>query len=126
MGPPTKYVTSVEIREVFAEGRYFERWSRGEFATEVFRQGPPLLRPGESFPDRFQKQMVLYRERGEEGRTIAAVHERAGDENGNPAEGTWADPKYVYHDGVRYRFSEEAEARLLASLDALFEWLCGR
>jgi hypothetical protein len=40
----------------------------------------------------------------QDGRTIAWVHERAGRPNGEPAEGTWADPKYLFEGDVRYKY----------------------
>jgi len=101
-GPPEEFVNCEEIRKVFAEGRYFERFQSGEFSGKVYDLGPSLRRPGETLR-KFREQMVRYRTTT--GRTVAWVHQRAGDEWGNPAPGTWADPKYVFHNGVRYKFS---------------------
>jgi hypothetical protein len=52
--------------------------------------------------------MVRYY-RASDGRTVAFVHQRAGDAYGNPAPGTWADPKYVFHQGIRYKYSPKAD-----------------
>jgi hypothetical protein len=106
-GPPTQYVTCDEIRRVFAEGRYFQRFQAGEFDFEVKDLGPPLRREGEQLPRGCREQIVRYFER-DTGRTVALVHQRAGDDYGNPAPRTWADPKYVFHGGVRYKFSTRA------------------
>lgn len=112
---------SLEIRAVFERGQFYRRWDEGEFRTYVRREGPPLTRPGEAFPSRYQKQAVAYLRR--DGYPVAWVHERAGDQFGYPAPGTWADPKFVYHHGVKYRFSEEEEDKLFKAIEALFRWL---
>jgi hypothetical protein len=43
------------------------------------------------------------------GRTVAWVHEKAGRPNGEPAEGTWADPKYLFEGGTRYKLDWTAD-----------------
>jgi hypothetical protein len=122
ISPPTKDVNSVEIRKVFADSRFFQRGQSGEFQFEVRDIGPALTRPGEQLPPGSREEIVRYR-RWSGGRTIAVVHQRAGDAYGNPAPGTWADPKYVFHRGVRYRFSQAKEQEFMASLEALVIWL---
>jgi hypothetical protein len=91
------------MREIFASGRFFQRFQGGEFLFEVHDLGPALTRRGESMPSRYRDQTVRYFRR--DGQTVAIVHQRAGDEFGNPAPGTWADPKYVLFGRVRYGFS---------------------
>lgn len=49
--------------------------------------------------------MIEYVDRN--ARTIAWVHQD-GDRLGNPAIGSTPDPKYLFHDGARYKFSEFA------------------
>jgi hypothetical protein len=104
-GPAEKFVTEEEIRRVFADGRYFERSQTGEFEVDVRDLGPPLRRPNETLPRDVREQMVRYRQGG---RTVAWVHQRAGDRFGNPAPGTLADPKYVLHQGIRFKYSPNA------------------
>lgn len=103
--PPIKYVACEEIRRIFADGRYFQRFQDGEVTGEVRDLGPPLRRPGEQLPRGYQEQIVRY---VRHGKTIAVVHQRAGDALGNPAPGTLADPKYVFHNGTRYKFSPKS------------------
>ncbi len=102
-GPPEQFVSSEEIRRIFAQSRYFQRCQAGEFRSDVRDLGPALRREGEILPRGAREQMVRYVR--EDGRTMAFVHQRAGDSFGNPAPGTWADPKYVYYKGTRYKFS---------------------
>lgn len=47
-----------------------------------------------------RSQTVTFVDQG--GRTVVRAHEKAGRPNGEPAEGTWADPKYIFERGVRY------------------------
>jgi hypothetical protein len=102
MGQPlSKSLNCDAIRKLFADGRYSERFQQGEFEYAIHRRKPPRTRPGEQFAPGYQRQMVIYRQGG---RTIAHVHQRAGDKFGNPAPRVWNDPKYVLQDGVRYRF----------------------
>jgi hypothetical protein len=91
------------MRELFAAGRFFQRFQDGEFLFEIRDLGPPLTREGESIPPGYRSQTVRYIRR--DGRTVVIVHQRAGDEFGNPAPGVWADPKYVFYGRVRHGFS---------------------
>lgn len=97
------------MREVFAAAKLFQRFQDGEFLFEIQDHGPPLLREGETLPRGYRDQTIRYIRR--DGRTVAIVHQRAGDAYGNPAPGTWADPKYVFFGRVRYGFSTRACSR---------------
>src|SRR6266536_2452775 len=100
--PPIEYHDCDGLREILAAGRFFQRFQDGEFSFVVVDLGPALTRPGESL-SAYREQTVRYVR--SDGRTVALVHQRAGDEYGNPAPRTWADPKYVYYGGVRHKFS---------------------
>lgn len=102
INPQTQYVNCDRIRQIFAEGDYSNRFRRGEFAFEVIELGPPLVRPGESMPSDAREQIVYYL--AEDGTRIARIHQRAGFENGLPVAWAWDDPKYLFHEGVRYEF----------------------
>ena len=92
--PPSKYVTHEEIRKHFNGGGYFERTQTGEYLIKVTDVGPSRRVPGA------RSQTVRYLDQN--GRTVAIVHQD-GDEYGNPAEGRKPDPKYLFHNGIRYR-----------------------
>ena len=49
-----------EIRKIFADSRYFRRWAESELHARVYRHGPPLKRPGETFSRKMQRQTVEY------------------------------------------------------------------
>ena len=98
------YVTADEIQALFNEGDYFERFLRGEFFPEVYRIGPSP--PGA--PKGGYSQTVRYLTL-DRRRTIAVVHQRAGDALGNPLGSDRPDPKRLVHRGVDYRFSAELE-----------------
>jgi hypothetical protein len=109
MALPVKYVTADEIRCLFNKNRYFERFQEGEFFPFVTRIGPsPPGAPGGGF-----SQTVRWVMLHNHSVTVAIVHQRAGDEQGNPLGRDRPDPKRLVHDGVDYRFSPRA----LPSLD---------
>ena len=101
MAPVMKYVTADEIRRVFNENRYFERFQEGEFFGYV---EPP--EPGSS-PD--ASQTVRYVMAHNHGRTVAVVNQRAGDKYGNPLGDDRPDPKRLVHQGIDYRYSPKAK-----------------
>jgi hypothetical protein len=105
MGLPIKYVTQAEIRCLFNENRYFGRFLEGEFeAVDVEYVGPsPRGSPRGGF-----SQSVRWIIRGSYFRTVAVLHQRAGDKDGNPLGGDRPDPKRLIHNGVDYRFSRLA------------------
>jgi hypothetical protein len=98
--PPVQYVSKEELRRLFNEGRYFERVESGELLISEVVLGCPS--PA-NFPIGARSQMVEYQTR--QGRTVAWVHQD-GDEYGNPAEGSKPDPKFLFHNGVRYKLSD--------------------
>lgn len=93
---PEKYVSDADLRTYFNDGRYYERMQDGEFLPEVTEVGPAPAR----FPARVRSQIVAYVD--QTGMTIAIVHQY-GYENGDIAEGTRPDPKFLFKDGVRYK-----------------------
>jgi hypothetical protein len=98
------YVTADEIQCVFNRGRYAERFQEGEFfpfVTYVGDSPPGAPRGGFS-------QTVRYVLAHDHKVTVAVVHQRAGDEYGNPLGDDRPDPKRLIHHGVEYRFSEDA------------------
>lgn len=100
MAPPIQYVSKDEIRRLFNEGRYFERVETGELVvSDVIDVGPSPP----NFTIGSRSQMVEYQTQS--ALTVAWVHQD-GDSVGNPAEGSTPDPKYLFHEGVRYKPSE--------------------
>lgn len=98
MGAPIQWEGQAALRERFNRGRYLERLQAGEFHVGIIEDyGPARGRA----PRGTRRQMVEYLD--QQGSTVAWVHNRAGRPNGEPAEGTWADPKYIYENGTRYR-----------------------
>ena len=96
---------------MFNEGLYFQRFLEGEFFPEVYRIGPSP--PGS--PSGGYSQTVRYLMAHDLKRTVAVVHQRAGDDYGMPCGDDRPDPKRLIHKGVDYRFSLEKDrlARLL-------------
>jgi hypothetical protein len=104
MAPPLERVSAAALQERFNRGRYLERLRQGEFHVgEIQDVGPPPR----GCPRGTRSQTVEFLDQN--GRTIAWVHEKAGRPNGEPAEGTWADPKYLFEDGVRYKYDPLAD-----------------
>lgn len=98
------YVTDAALRKIFNEGRYFERFQEGEFFGYVYPvgQSPP------GSPKGGMSQTVRYVLAHDHKRTVAVVHQRAGDKYGNPLGNDLPDPKRVVHKGVDYRYSPNA------------------
>jgi hypothetical protein len=85
------------MQERFNRGRYMERLQHGEFRVGIIEDCGP---PPDGCPRGTRSQSVSILD--QRGYTVAWVHEKAGLPNGEPAEGTWADPKFLYEGGVRY------------------------
>ena len=94
------YVTAEEIRRIFNENRYFERFQEGEFYGFVYERGPSELGG--------TRQTVRYVMANDHSRTVAVVDQRSGDPYGNPRGGDRPDPKRLLHDGIDYRYSPNA------------------
>lgn len=93
---PEKYVSADELRTMFNEGRYYERMQEGEFLPEVTDIGPSPTH----FSADIRSQIVAYIDQA--GRTVAIVHQY-GYDNGDVAEGTQPDPKFLFEQGVRLK-----------------------
>ncbi|MGH2728279.1 MAG: hypothetical protein ACRDKS_15025, partial [Actinomycetota bacterium] len=93
---PEKYVSPDELRSLFNEGRYYERMQEGELMPEVIDVGPSPSR----FPRDIRSQTVAYLDQAR--RTIVIVHQY-GYDNGDVAEGTLPDPRFLFEDGIRYK-----------------------
>jgi hypothetical protein len=93
---PEKYVSQDELRSLFNDGRYYQRMQEGEFIPEVTDVGPSPSR----FPGEVRSQTVAYID--QTGRTIVIVHQY-GYDNGDVAEGTLPDPKFIFESGVRHK-----------------------
>jgi hypothetical protein len=104
MASPVKKVTAKEIQCLFNNGRYFERFLEGEFFPYVTYVGPS---PGDA-PRGGYSQTVRYVMAHNHDRTIAIVHQRAGDNYGTPCGEDRPDPKRLLHQGIWYRFWELA------------------
>lgn len=99
MPSPSQYVTAEDICRHFNGGRYFERWQTGELSTGELID---VCESPSNFPAGTRSQMVSYVD--QRGMTVAWVHQD-GDSLGNPALGRQPDPKFLFHKGVRYRYS---------------------
>lgn len=108
MALPCKYVTADEIRCLFNKNRYFERFQEGEFFPRVTPIGPSP--PGA--PLGGMSQIVRYLTIHHPRVTIAVVHQRAGNQFGDPLGGDRPYPKRLVHDGVDYRYSPKASPSL--------------
>lgn len=91
----------------FNGGKYFERMLDDDDESVVIAEievngpAPKYKSDGKKFPNNARSQTVVYRDKWD--RVIAIVHQY-GTPNGLPCKDTLADPKFIFEDGVRYKY----------------------
>ena len=96
----SRLVDEDELRELFNEGRYYERMRAGEFYAHMVRQNP--CTGGDRRIRGTMSQTVEYRDRS--GNFAARVHQFRRRDASLGASGR-PDPKVLRHDDVEYRLS---------------------
>src|SRR3990172_8867319 len=91
-----------KMRQLFNDGRYWERAANGEFNTVVLEtRHPSLLAANEPFCT--QSQMVSYRDQN--NNEIARLHQYLRPDCNIGASGK-PDPKRLFQDGILYRLEK--------------------
>lgn len=93
----TRRVSEDEIRQLFNEGRYYERMRAGEFHARIIRQNPH--KRGDRRVRNTLSQTVEYWDKF--GNLVARVHQFR-KEDGSLGGSGRPDPKLLIHDGMTY------------------------
>lgn len=90
------------MRQIFNEGRYWDRALSGEFTMVVLKSRHPSL-PAANEPFCTQSQMISYRNKN--GEEVARVHQYLRTDGTIGASGQ-PDPKRVLHNSILYRLQK--------------------
>jgi len=106
-GGPVRYVSAAIIRQLFNEGKYWERALAGELVMHLGSDRVPRrLPPGE--PPGTRSQIIYYYDA--EGEPVAVVHQYLRPDGSLGASGR-PDPKQLLIDGVRVIVEPPHQAR---------------
>jgi hypothetical protein len=101
MSAPKVWLGSRPLQRRFNKGRYVERLRDGELHVGIVEPSGPSPKGS---PKGTRSQMVEFLDRWDN--TVVWAHQIAGRPNGQAAEGTCTDPKYIFEGGVRYKHAK--------------------
>jgi hypothetical protein len=99
---PIRRITSVEMRQRFNDGQYWDKVKSGELTEHVMETRLSKSLPNETLE--IQSQMLSYR--NSTGMEVARVHQYLRS-NGTIAASGKPDPKRLFEEGVLYRLEKK-------------------